>query len=76
MLKPKVVKELKNSISEKPEKIALQVVTKQGRQKKLSTQEFLKGYDTIYQSGPQVKYQNPGVRERELQLINKKPILF
>jgi hypothetical protein len=76
MLKTKVVEELKNSISEQPKKIVLQVATKKGRQKRLSTQDFLKGYDTIYQSGPQVKYLNPGVRERELQLINKKPDLF
>ncbi len=75
MLKTKDVKESK-SISEKPKKNGMQVATKKGRQKRLSTQEFLKGYDTIYQSGPQVKYQNPGLRERELQLINKKPDLF
>lgn len=76
MLKTKVVKELKNSISEKPKKIALQVATKKSRQKRLSTQEFLKVYDTMYQPGPQIKYPNPGAFERETQLINKKPDLF
>jgi hypothetical protein len=28
-------------------------------QKKLSSQEFLKVYETIWQDGPKIKYQNP-----------------
>jgi hypothetical protein len=76
MFKTKIVNALKNRVGEKPKKDALHVATKNERQKRLSSQEFLKGYDIIYQAGPQIKYQNPGVLERESQLINKKSNLF
>ena len=29
------------------------------KQKRLSSQEFLKAYDTLYKEGPKTKYQNP-----------------
>jgi hypothetical protein len=75
MVKNKVVEALKNRISKKP-KDALQTASKKERQRRLSTQELLKGYDTIYQAGPKIKYPNPGAIERESQLIKKNPNMF
>jgi hypothetical protein len=75
MVKTKVVEAFRNRISKKP-KDANQPASKKGSQRRLSTQELLKGYDTIYQAGPKIKYPNPGAMERESQLIKKNPNLF
>jgi hypothetical protein len=76
MIKNKLVTALKNKISGKPKKDALQTATKKEPPKRLSTQEFLKGYDSIYQAGPKIKYQNPGSMEKESQLIKENQSLF
>jgi len=37
----------------------IQVTPKIEKRKRLSSEEFLKGYDTLWKEGPSVKYQNP-----------------
>ena len=76
MLKNRIVEALKNRISEKPEREISQAAAKIENQKRLSTKEFLKVYDAMWQAGPKINYQNPGAREREPQLISKNPNLF
>jgi hypothetical protein len=76
MIKDRIVEALKNRMGEKPEREVSQAAAKIENQKRLSTKEFLKVYDAMWQAGPQINYQNPGARERELQLNNKNPNLF
>jgi hypothetical protein len=59
----KLLDTLKNRNSKKPKKAALKIE----KQKKLSTQEFLKAYEEMWQAGPEIKYQNPGAIEKYLQ---------
>jgi hypothetical protein len=68
MLKNRVLDALKNKYREKPDGEISQAASKIERQKRLSTQEFQKVYESIWQEGPAIKYQNPGAIEREQQL--------
>ena len=71
--KNKLLDVLKNGNSEKPDIEISQVAAKIENQKRLSSDEFLKVQETIWQEGPQIKYQNPEVNERELQSTNHSP---
>jgi hypothetical protein len=44
---------------DEPDEETLQAMIKIQKHKKLSSQEFLKVYDTIRQEGPKTAYQNP-----------------
>ncbi len=51
---------IKQSQKEKqPDEETNRVMTKMKQQKRLSSEEFLKVYDTIWQQGPTTKYQTP-----------------
>jgi hypothetical protein len=43
----------------KPDEETLKAITKIQNRKRLSSQEFLKVYDTIRKEGPKTAYQNP-----------------
>ena len=75
MLTSRLLNTLKNLNKEKPEKEISQATLKIENQKRLSTQEFLKIYETIWQEGPTIKYQNPGAKERQLQSVSNNPNL-
>ena len=75
MLKNRLLNVLKNKNSEKPDREISHAATKIENQKRLSTQEFQKVYETIWQEGPAIKYQNPGAIERERQSISNIPNL-
>ena len=71
--KNKLLDALKNSNSENPDIEIPQVAAKIENQKRLSSDEFLKVQETIWQEGPQIKYQNPDVNERELRSTSYSP---
>ena len=75
MLKNRLLDTLKNRNREKPDGEISQAATKIENQKRLSTHEFLKVYETIWQEGPTIKYVNPGARERERQSVSNIPNL-
>ena len=76
MLKNRLLDALKNKNTKKPDGSVSQAAAKIENQKRLSTQEILKVYETIWQEGPKVKYQNPGAKEREPQFINQNHTLY
>jgi hypothetical protein len=60
MFKERLLETLKFSQNGgKPDKETLNVMAKIQNHKKLSSQEFLKVYDTIRKEGPKTAYQNP-----------------
>jgi hypothetical protein len=60
MFKERLIETLKLSQNvDKPDEETLQAITKIQNRKKLSSQEFLKVYDTIRKEGPKTSYQNP-----------------
>ena len=60
MFKERLLETLKFSQNGgKPDEETLQAMAKIQNQKKLSSQEFLKVYDTIRKEGPKTAYQNP-----------------
>jgi hypothetical protein len=60
MFKERLLDALKFSQNEdEPDEETLQAMIKIQKRKKLSSQEFLKVYDTIRQEGPKTAYQNP-----------------
>ena len=70
MLNNRLIDTLINKNKEKPDGEIAQATAKIENQKRLSTKEFQKVYETIWQEGPTIKYQNPGARERELQTVS------
>ena len=71
--KNKLLDVLKNSNSERPDIEIPQVTAKIENQKRLSSDEFLKVQETIWQEGPIIKYQKPDVNERELRSTSYSP---
>lgn len=60
MFKERLLGALKFSQNgDEPDEETLQAMIKIQKRKKLSSQEFLKVYDTIRQEGPKTAYQNP-----------------
>jgi hypothetical protein len=60
MFKERLIETLKFSHNtNKPDEETLQAIIKIQNRKKLSSEEFLKVYDTIRQEGPKAAYQNP-----------------
>ena len=60
MFKDKFIEALKGSKDKDLEdKVISGALDKIQRQKRLSSDEFLKVYDTLWKEGPAVKYQNP-----------------
>jgi hypothetical protein len=60
MFKERLLDALKLSQNlDKPDEETLQAISKIQNRKKLSSQEFLKVYDTLRKEGPKTAYQNP-----------------
>jgi hypothetical protein len=60
MFKDKLLETLNRSkTNDKEGKKKIKAIGKIQRQKRLSTEEFLKVYDTLWKEGPEVKYQSP-----------------
>ncbi len=59
MYKEKVLEVLKREQAGTPDKNATKAMTKIQKQKRLSSEEFLKVHETLWKEGPKVKYQNP-----------------
>ena len=76
MLKNRIVDILKNRSQEKSDAEMAQAAAKIERQKRLSNKEFQKVYESIWQAGPTVKYQNPGAKEKEKPHILETTLLF
>ncbi len=53
----------KNQVINEPEK--LKIVLKIEEKKRLSSEEFLKTYDSLWKDGPSISYNKPEVRLRE-----------
>ena len=61
--KDKLLKALKHSKTRsKCNDETARAIAKMGSKKRLSSQEFLKVYDTLWQEGPRAKYQTPDVK--------------
>ena len=73
MVKNRLLVVLKNRNRKKPDGEISQATSKIESQKRLSTQEFLKVYEAIWQDGPSVNYHKPGAKERELRIIIHSP---
>ena len=76
MLKNRVADILKNRTQAQSDFEISQAAVKIEKQKRLSNKEFQKVYESIWQAGPTVKYQNPGGKERESAAIRQNPTLY
>lgn len=75
-MKDRLIDSIKNKSEDETDKEIAQAVTKIENQKRLSSQEFLKVHEKLWQKGPSIKYQNPSAEERKKQVINQEPNLF
>lgn len=75
MFEDKIISALKDrkNTEKLEDKEIFQAMAKIKKQKRLSSQEFLKVYNTLWQEGPTIQYQNPDVRVREHQSLNNTP---
>jgi hypothetical protein len=63
MYKDRLLEALKHSKKRsKDDPETARAIAKMGSQQRLSTREFLKVYDTLWQEGPRVKHQSPDVK--------------
>jgi peptidoglycan hydrolase CwlO-like protein len=60
--RPKMLKALKSKKNK--DKKTIQAIKKIEKQKRLSSEEFIKVYDSLWKNGPSVKFQNPDSWER------------
>ena len=58
MFKERLLEALKSSSAEENKKTT-RAIEKIKNQKRLSSEEFLKIYDTLWKQGPELKYQSP-----------------
>jgi len=65
MFKERLIEALKQSQNKETTNQTLQTtMTKIQNQKRLSSEEFLKGFDAIWKDGPKTAYQNPNAWRR------------
>ena len=76
MFKNRIIDSLKNRNMEKNDKAVSEAIGKIENQKRLSSKEFLKGYETIWKEGPTVKYQNIGSKEMISRSTNQNQTLW
>jgi hypothetical protein len=57
----------KKSIDPNDDRIIAKAANKIQEQKRLSSNEFLSVYDSLWKEGPKVQYQNPDDRVRQFQ---------
>jgi hypothetical protein len=73
MVNNRLLDALRNKSKQNPDEEISQAAEKIENQKRLSNKEFLKVYDSIWQAGPTIKYQNPGARERAKETTSNLP---
>jgi hypothetical protein len=73
MIRNRLLDTLRSRNSEKQDGEISRATEKIEKQERLSSQEFLKVYETIWQAGPTIKYEKPCAREMEGQLLGKVP---
>lgn len=76
MSKNRLIASLKDKNIEKNDTEVSVVIGKIENKKRLSSKEFLKGYETIWKEGPTVNYQNIGAKEMLPRSINKNATLW
>jgi hypothetical protein len=76
MFKNRFLEALRNKNSDKSDGVISSAVKKIDEQKRLSSQEFLKVLETIWQEGPKTKYQGIGSMEKLPGSINQNPTLW
>jgi hypothetical protein len=59
MFKDRMLEALKRSKKRSKDAKTARAIAKMGSQQRLSSQEFLKIYDSLWEEGPQVKHQTP-----------------
>jgi hypothetical protein len=74
--KNRLIDSLKDKNIEKNDTEVSVVIGKIENKKRLSSKEFLKGYETIWKEGPTVNYQNIGAKEMLPRSINKNATLW
>jgi hypothetical protein len=63
VFKNRLIASLKNRNMEKYDAEVSKAIIKMEKQKRLSSKEFLKSYETLWKEGPAVKYRNIGSKE-------------
>jgi hypothetical protein len=63
VVKNRLIASLKNRNMEKCDAEVSKAVGKMENQKRLSSKEFLKSYETLWKEGPAVRYRNIGSKE-------------
>jgi hypothetical protein len=76
VFKNRLIDSLKNRNMIKNDAEVSVVIGKIEKQKRLSSKEFLKGYEAIWKEGPTVNYQNIGSKEMLSRSINKNPTVW
>jgi hypothetical protein len=62
MFKDRLLEALKHSKKRSKDAETARAIAKMGSQQRLSSQEFLKIYDSLWQEGPRVKHRTPDVK--------------
>ena len=76
VLKNRLIDSLKNRNVEKYDAEVSVAIGKMENQKRLSSKEFLKSYETLWKEGPAVKYRNNGSKEMLSPSVNQNPTLW
>ena len=75
-MKDRLIDILKNRNREICDTSLSEAIGKMENQKRLSSKEFQKTYETIWEEGPTVRYQNIGSKEMLSQANKKNPTLW
>jgi hypothetical protein len=76
VLKNRLIDSLKNRNMKKHDEEVSEAIGKKENQKRLSSKEFLKSYETLWREGPAVKYRNIGSKEMLSPSTNQEPNLW
>jgi hypothetical protein len=76
VLKNRLIDSLKNRNMKKHDAEVSEAIGKKENQKRLSSKEFLKSYETLWREGPAVKYRNIGSKEMLSPSTNQEPNLW
>ena len=76
MFKNRLLEALKNMNGAKSDEVISAATKKIDNQKRLSSQEFLKVHEAIWQDGPKIKYQGIGSMEKLSGSISQNPTLW
>jgi hypothetical protein len=76
MFKNRLINSSKSKNNGKFDSEVSKAFRKTEKHKRLSSKEFLKGYETIWKEGPSVKYQNIGSKEMVSRSNNQNPTIW